>query len=424
MGWERLAALLSDVVLVATSMVGMYLLATPKPGWRRLVPLLFYAFAAVNLEHPSLPASLVYSACYILLLALVLFSFEERWSQVYVLTFLLSVQQLLIHAAIMGGWHLLTGSGAHAFTAQDAAGFWRVVASNLLVVALFVGTIIPMRRLRFWKTLPLPVVWVVMAVDVVCMALDEIWKYRDGGNIFTPTPTLAWDILWAVLLFGVAAGLIAALVYRAQRRQLELMEHQLAHYHTLLDVWNETRSIRHDLENHLQTAAVLEERDRDEYLMSLRARIAESPRTEWCENGVLNAVLFNKTGVAEQAGVRLAVNAAAQARGIEGADLACVLANLLDNAIAASPHGGCVQVDIGQRGRLLAIRVENSVASAQAATSGRFLRPAKGAGHGVGLVAVRRTVARYSGTLQMRCENGVATVTATMLAERQGNDRS
>jgi two-component system C4-dicarboxylate transport sensor histidine kinase DctB len=109
---------------------------------------------------------------------------------------------------------------------------------------------------------------------------------------------------------------------------------------------------------------------------------------------------------AENAGVALEVFADAPPVSCD-TRLAQVLANLLKNAVEASPRGGAVRLRAGVRAARLELTVEDDGPGIRPDLMPRLFTAfattkAAGAGHGLGLVISRELVLAMGGTLELR----------------------
>ncbi|HEX4078715.1 MAG TPA: HAMP domain-containing sensor histidine kinase [Rhizomicrobium sp.] len=139
---------------------------------------------------------------------------------------------------------------------------------------------------------------------------------------------------------------------------------------------------------------------------------------------VARAAAGERAGAARARGLKLVVSLpeAASARA-EPAALARVIAHLLDNALAYTPGGGVVRLEMRADARDIVIRVRDTgpgFTKRESADAGqpfqRFARPGAPGGMGVGLAIAMGLARRMAGTLSLSSVPGQGTVAELRLA--------
>jgi signal transduction histidine kinase len=174
-------------------------------------------------------------------------------------------------------------------------------------------------------------------------------------------------------------------------------------------------------ELHTKIGSVLEFAALDSYADATRPhdhmRIVDAVR-------VARAAVDERTGAARTRGLKLVISLpeAASARA-EPAALERTLAHLLDNALAYTPNGGTVRLEMRAEARDIVIRVRDTgpgFAKGESAGAGRpfqrFARPGAPGGMGVGLAIAMGLARRMSGTLSLSSAPGQGTIAELRLA--------
>ena len=196
---------------------------------------------------------------------------------------------------------------------------------------------------------------------------------------------------------------------------------QRDYYQELEHNQQEIRRLRHDMNNHLTAiGACLKQGNTEEALQYFDglSQTASVTGRSFCTNGLVNAMLNAKYNLALEKGLEPFFHIGlTEGLPFDNIDLGSLFANLLDNAIEA-----CEKVPDSQS-RLLELRTRCSKGffSFQAVNS--YCGPLRFSGgvyhttkeepgrHGFGLARVRAVVDKYGGTLEIRHEQGIFTVT-------------
>jgi len=236
-----------------------------------------------------------------------------------------------------------------------------------------------------------------------------------------------WTAFWLV---GVLLSLVADLVLlvytisqekktgmeeelRETRHQMELEQ---AHYRAVEQRRDELAKLRHDFSSQLASVAQLvrsgEEDPAQDLIRALSKEINRTKENPYCAIPVVNAILTEKAQECAAAGIGLEVELDMPARlSVEQMHLCSIFSNLLDNAI--SP---CMQVE----GAAPTIRLTSMV-------DGDYLfikavnlspeppkKPLPGRGYGSRILS--DLSARYGGSYQGECRDGLYTAVVSLLA--------
>lgn len=189
-----------------------------------------------------------------------------------------------------------------------------------------------------------PSLWRLMLLLTFCplgIMLSEILLRspftRMGESILSDTA------LFLVVIMSFI-GLLRALVVLERQQKLErenlLANHNQRYYEAMEQQQFETRRLRHDLANHLQTLLALPGSKKDDYIMGMLDNPAFKQVLAWCGDSTVNAVLTAKESLMRQRGIRFHAKMDIEEElPFEKADLCAIFANALDNAVE-----GCAEL--------------------------------------------------------------------------------
>lgn len=218
------------------------------------------------------------------------------------------------------------------------------------------------------------------------------------------------------LIFG--AAVIAVLwVYSAYviktRTEAAIRETEQEYYDEINRRYNESRKIRHDINNHLLAVSALIERGSIEEAKRYIAEVSEQSDLAAMPvktgRNVLDALLFKKTEQAAEKGCKIAFEIDCPISGsISDYDLCTIFGNILDNAIEAVSADDRISVKIGKQLDMQYISCENPFSGELKRRGDRIITTKKDfASHGFGLMRVRELAVRYGGDVNITAEKGV-----------------
>lgn len=194
--------------------------------------------------------------------------------------------------------------------------------------------------------------------------------------------------------------------YRAQlAHQLDL---QRARVEDLESHAEEMKRIRHDRRQHVQVLrGLLEKGEVQEalaYLEDYEGSMAEAIQPPLCENFVADTLCRRYEALAKQAGVEVSISSALPREpGVAGSDLAVILGNLWENAVAAALDAGegkrFIRLRVQAQEEQVLIRMENGYGGVVYQEGERFLssKPGRNKAEGVGIASIRAMAERYGG---------------------------
>lgn len=170
----------------------------------------------------------------------------------------------------------------------------------------------------------------------------------------------------------------------------------------------EMKRIRHDSRQHVRVLRGLLEkgavREALAYLEDYEGSMAEAIQPPLCENFVADTLCRRYEALAKQAGVAVSIHAVLPGEpGVAGSDLAVILGNLWENAVAAALDAGegkrFIRLRVQAQEEQVLIRMENGYGGVVYQEGERFLssKPGRNRAEGVGIASVRAMAARYGG---------------------------
>lgn len=275
-------------------------------------------------------------------------------------------------------------------------------------------------------------------------------KWPSGDYILPPSQAVTLPLLQAVILAGilyalytsqrpltavdavVASAVIAACVatnllflhivknLTEQRRWQEQQDLQARYYTALIEQQQHIRALRHDIGNHLMTAAMLAREggsQAEAYLKNLTEQFHAMTAIDTCQNRVADAVLYSKASQAAAAGIPFSVEASLPEHlKIQDTDLMSLLSNLLDNALEAAAQAAepAVEVSIREKAGSILIYVRNTFAPDLSPDLGRTTKADK-LRHGIGHEIVENICRKYSGSFSHTVSGTTFEATAMVL---------
>lgn len=207
-------------------------------------------------------------------------------------------------------------------------------------------------------------------------------------------------------------------------RQLQSMQQR--HGLELQEQHRQASIQRHDVVNHLHTLHILLDRDAAKakaYLDELIDAHSEQVQAVFCPNAALNAAVFIKSLMANEAGLRLHVDLKLPGDlPIDDPDLVGIVTNMLDNAIAACsallvPEPPEIHLSASVQSGHLRIRCTNPCSAPVQFDHGLPVRP-RNAGQGYGARSILDTAHKYAGDAQFQQEDSAFTAAVILPISR------
>lgn len=165
---------------------------------------------------------------------------------------------------------------------------------------------------------------------------------------------LALSALYSVVLL-LSVALLARQEKLEQQQMLWTIRQQ--HYVNLEQNQLQVRRLRHDMANHLNAMAGMDDRTLRDYLSQLAATPAMEAGRRFCENEIVNAVLSAKQPMVEQEGIQAEIRVdVPAAMPVSDIDMCAIFSNCIDNAIEA-----CRRCPPAERSMALTARTEKGI---------------------------------------------------------------
>ena len=324
---------------------------------------------------------------------------------------------------------LLPGAETHLLGAQTWPELALAGASGAILWGVFFLLSRLLRAHPGWRKAPR---WLLLPLCAADLALNllPLPDLRASASETEFAQSLRGLPLRDSFIILVACALVLLAIYilwsiwnrRSLRRERALLQTSLLLQREYLQSVQENRrqmqSLRHDMNNHLQTAARLLQygaaQDAQAYLQQLLQQVQDIGRDDVCENLLVNAILANKRQDAQARGVQLETQLQMPEKiPMADIDLTALLVNLLDNALQASRPGDCVElVGLVQNG-LLTLEVKNPLHGHTLPERFRLLEDLRRQ-HGYGLSNVRQIAQPYNGAFTLRPKEDAAVATVTL----------
>lgn len=227
----------------------------------------------------------------------------------------------------------------------------------------------------------------------------------------------------AVIAACVATNLLFLHIVKnltEQRQWKQQQDLQARYYTALIEQQQHIRALRHDIGNHLMTAAVLAREggsQAEAYLKTLTEQFHAMTAIDTCENRVADAVLYSKASEAAAADIPFSVEASLPEHlNIQDTDLMSLLSNLLDNALEAAAQAAepTVEVVIQEKAGSILIYVRNTFAPDLSPDLRRTTKADK-LRHGIGHQIVENICHKYSGSFSHSVNGTTFEATAMVL---------
>ncbi|MBQ8613228.1 MAG: GHKL domain-containing protein [Ruminiclostridium sp.] len=245
-----------------------------------------------------------------------------------------------------------------------------------------------------------------------CFSFERFFMRYLNLNIFGMSISRL-PVFIAFALIITAVLLILSVRSVRQSNLAEIKETEQRYYDEINRRYQESRKIRHDIQNHLLALNMLIESGNIDsarkYIneVSEQTDLAAMPVKTGSE--VLDALLFKKTEQAQEKQVSLIfeVSCSLMEWGISDYDLCTVFGNIIDNAIEAVNEKDTVTVKLSNQHDMLYISCENVIRKPLKKRGDRILTTKHDPlSHGYGIARVREIAARYEGAVQITDEIG------------------
>lgn len=237
-------------------------------------------------------------------------------------------------------------------------------------------------------------------------------------------PQIQNRILAAVIIIAVMNGLVYYLFFRISRGNRIRQDYALLRLQYVSEqkrveevrqLYEEIRSVRHDLRNHLLCIDLLAQQNKcgeiRDYIEGFSRDVPDlEKQLLFTGNDILDAILHAKVSLAEQEGIHCEVEVSYSELPMTRGDISVLMGNLLDNAYEAARNAGVkeISVYIVRQGNYVSIRVQNTVA-APVLSQNPDLETSKEdkSVHGLGTKNIQKIVEKYGGILEYHEEENL-----------------
>ena len=300
---------------------------------------------------------------------------------------------------------------------------WLTVLCSLALAILLVFTALLFCRKPFQQfVFHNKYVWIIVPV-ILTLSLAS---YVENINF---TPILAGILFLSLLtmFLFITKFLNVAMSEQTVRvseqtiaAQLELQREEIVRIRQKVE---QGRIYRHDMRHHLSVLEELADRENADgvrqYLGDMNKQLSSVEREDYCENATVNAVLATYIGRAKQQDIRVTVKARIpQELPVDEIDICTILANALDNAVAAcreNKNDRWIELNsaLHDNGNF-SIDIRNACDTPVEFDKDGMPVSHKGEGHGLGLKSINTVVQKYNGLLRCTCENRVFRLSAAL----------
>lgn len=215
-------------------------------------------------------------------------------------------------------------------------------------------------------------------------------------------------VTYSQTVWAVSSSAKAAREAETRAQLAHQLDLQRARVEDLESHTEEIMRIRHDRRQHVQVLRGLLEKGAVQealaYLEDYEGSMAKAIQPPLCENFVADTLCRRYEALAKQAGVKVSISAALPKEpGVAGSDLAVILGNLWENAVAAALDAGAgnrfIRLRVQAQAERVLIRMENGYGGLVHQAGERFLsgKPGRSGAEGVGIASVRAMAERYGG---------------------------
>lgn len=328
---------------------------------------------------------------------------------------------LMLAEGILAAIMVLMSGQSLPMLAEDPAFVLRTIPFQLVIYAVVYGvpSLIARKHTKNEHTLPFGQ-FVILPLSQIVMMGGFLYTLYVSERPLTPLDAVITGIMILVCVITdlVFLRIVLSLIHKKQLEEQQIL--QKRHYAAMMEQQKNIRNLRHDIGNHLMTAAVLAREDSSQaeaYLQGLTNEFRSMTAIDFCENPIADAVLYAKAIEAAAAGVTFSVEASLSENvHIQETDLMSLLSNLLDNALEAAVQAEVpfVEVNIREKTGTILIRVRNSLATNEHPNLRHTSKRDKHL-HGFGLQIVESICRKYEGSFSSRMDGDVFEVTAMVL---------
>lgn len=254
------------------------------------------------------------------------------------------------------------------------------------------------------------------------LEIGTMEKAYDGLTVLFCAASMVTVIVVIVLYQDIKAKQEENLQTRLLATQIDSIRQ---HVEQVESLYQDIRSVKHDMTNHILTLERLYEGNQTEearaYSDDLKAELAKMTGEIKSGNPVTDVILQESKEEAEKKGVSFCSEFYYPADSkINAFDISVILNNALQNAIENTEKDGHISIVSYRRNNAYMIEISNSFAgSLQWDAGSRLLSTSKerAEGHGYGLTNVRRVARKYAGDTDITVKDGEFRLCVMLMVE-------
>lgn len=268
------------------------------------------------------------------------------------------------------------------------------------------------RKLQKWESRLL--VFVGIILFCVIMPLIDMTTIKSMGEEAT-----AYVLLSSISALTLNITVIVLVMQGNKRAYYEniaalnesYLKAEIKHFQAYQETQTETRRIRHDMKNHMQSMLYLAKEGQydalRQYLESLSFSVEHIDKELHCGNALVDAICNEKNQVAAHKGISFQIEGRMpETAKIEPVDICTIFANALDNAIEAAEQVDMeerwMKLEISSQGEILFLRFTNPIVDIRMedeADCNKKTSKSDKLNHGFGLQNIRISVEKYQGSM-------------------------
>lgn len=205
--------------------------------------------------------------------------------------------------------------------------------------------------------------------------------------------------------------------YKSKADMMEQqVELQFSFYQEQSDKYAETRSILHDIENHIKVIERLYQEGQENEALNYTQKIKDMlcPLTPYkhTSNPILNCLLSDKTRITDKLGIKFIVNLPGiDVDFMDPMDVTTLFGNLIDNAVAACKkckENKIIYFEATKFNDMVSISIKNSVCEEISIKNGKIVNKNK-EHRGIGLMNIQKCIDSYDGSIIYRVNDNMLT---------------
>lgn len=186
-------------------------------------------------------------------------------------------------------------------------------------------------------------------------------------------------------------------------------EEQKRIYDEMLEVYQGTRRLKHDMRNHLMMIAACLQEGKTEYALQYTSEILDKMNLEYSYivsgNELLNYILNDKLSVAQSKGIYVKAEIEnLKFKRLTGVDFSALVGNMLDNALngAENSHEKQMYITVKKKRGYETVKVSNSIDGSVLQDNPKLETTKENREvHGFGIAQIRSIVEKYNGILDI-----------------------